>query len=96
MVANLNGGIEQSTAVITVAEIPLVNAAGEPIKDKKTGQPIVKTLAQCDKLGGSYQETCKELFINVSSCHISPPDGGLEACVKDKVATWVEANADAE
>jgi C4-dicarboxylate transporter, DctM subunit len=96
VVANLNGGIEQSTAVITVAEIPLVNAAGEPIKDKKTGQPIVKTLAQCDKLGGSYQETCKELFINVSSCHISPPESGVDACVKDKVATWVDANGDAE
>jgi C4-dicarboxylate transporter DctM subunit len=96
VVANLNGGIEQSTAVITVQEIPLVNAAGEPIKDKKTGQPIVKTMAQCDKLGGSYQETCKELFINVSSCRISPPESGLDACVKDKVATWVEANGDAE
>jgi hypothetical protein len=96
VVANLNGGIEQSTAIITVQEIPLVNAAGEPIKDKKTGQPIVKTMAQCDKLGGSYQETCKELFINVSSCHISPPESGLDACVKDKVATWVEANGDAE
>jgi C4-dicarboxylate transporter DctM subunit len=94
VVANLNGGIEQSIAVITVQEIPLVNAAGEPIKDKKTGQPIVKTMAQCDKLGGSYQETCKELFINVSSCHISPPESGLDACVKDKVATWVEANGD--
>jgi C4-dicarboxylate transporter DctM subunit len=96
VVANLNGGIEQSTAVITVAEIPLVNAAGEPIKDKKSGQPIVKTLAQCDKLGGSYQETCKELFINVSSCHISPPESGVDACVRDKVATWVDANGDAE
>lgn len=96
VVANLNGGIEQSTAVITVAEIPLINAAGEPIKDKKTGQPIVKTLAQCDKLGGSYQETCKELFINVSSCHISPPESGVDACVKDRVATWADANGDAE
>jgi C4-dicarboxylate transporter, DctM subunit len=94
VVANLNGGIEQSTAVITVAEIALVNGSGEPVKDKKTGQPIVKTLAQCDQLAGSYQETCKELFINVSSCHISPPESGLEVCVKDKVSTWVDANAE--
>ena len=94
VVANLNGGIEQETAVITVTEIPLVNGAGEPVKDK-TGKPIVKTMADCDKLDGSYRETCKELFINVSSCHISPPESGVDACVKDKVATWVEANGDA-
>jgi tripartite ATP-independent transporter DctM subunit len=94
VVANLNGGIEQDTAVITVPEIPLVNGAGEPVKDKKTGQPIVKTMADCNKLEGSYRETCKELFINVSSCHISPPESGVDACVKDKVSTWVEANGD--
>jgi Tripartite ATP-independent periplasmic transporter, DctM component len=93
VVANLNGGIEQSTAIITVHEVALVDAAGEPVKDKTTGQPIVKTTAQCDQLSGSYQETCRELFINVSSCHISPPDSGLDACVKDQIATWVEANA---
>src|SRR5215467_3435780 len=61
--ANLNGGIDQSTAIITARGVPLINAAGEPIKDKKTGQPIIKTSAECDKLEGSYQETCKELFI---------------------------------
>jgi hypothetical protein len=77
-----------------VPEIPLVNGAGEPVKDKKTGQPIVKTMADCNKLEGSYRETCKELFINVSSCHISPPESGVDACVKDKVSTWVEANGD--
>jgi C4-dicarboxylate transporter DctM subunit len=92
VVANLNGGIEQETAVITVTEVPLVHGSGEPVKDK-SGNPVVKTLADCDKLEGSYQETCKELFINVSSCHISPPEQGLEACVKDRVAAWVEANA---
>ncbi|HEY0991284.1 MAG TPA: TRAP transporter large permease [Kofleriaceae bacterium] len=94
VVANLNGGIEQDTAVITVTEIPLVNGAGEPVKDKKTGQPIVKTMADCNKLEGSYRETCKELFINVSSCRISPPESGVDACVKDKVSAWVEANGD--
>jgi tripartite ATP-independent transporter DctM subunit len=92
VVSNLNGGLEQSLALITVTEVALVDSAGQPIKDKKTGQPIVKTLAECNKLEGSYQETCKELLINVSSCHISPPDDGLDACIKDKVSTWVEAN----
>ena len=92
VVANLNGGIDQATAIITVREVALVDGAGQPIKDKKTGQPIVKTMAECDKLEGSYQETCKELFINVSSCHISPPSDDIDGCVKDKAATWAEAN----
>jgi len=96
VVANLNGGLDPALAVITVSEVPLVDAAGQPVKDKKTGQPIVKHLADCEKLEGSYQETCKELFINVSSCHISPPDVGLEACSRDKCATWVDANLDAD
>jgi len=96
VVSNLNGGIDPSLAVITLTEVPLVDAAGQPIKDKQTGQPIVKTLAECDKLEGSYQETCKELFINVSSCHISPPDVGVEACVRDTCATWVDANLGAD
>jgi tripartite ATP-independent transporter DctM subunit len=92
VVSNLNSGLDPALAIITVSEVPLVDTAGEPIKDK-AGQPIVKTLAACDKLDGSYQETCKELFINVSSCHISPPDDGVDACVRDKVSTWVDANA---
>jgi len=96
VVSNLNGGIDPSLAVITLSEVSLVDAAGQPIKDKKTGQPIVKTLTECDKLEGSYQETCKELFINVSSCHISPPDVGVEACVRDTCATWVDANLGAD
>jgi len=96
VVANLNGGLDPSLAVITVSEVPLVDASGQPVKDKKTGQPIVKHLSDCEKLEGSYQETCKELFINVSSCHISPPDVGVEACIRDKCATWVDANPDAD
>jgi tripartite ATP-independent transporter DctM subunit len=96
VVSNLNGGIEQSLAIISVQEIPLVDATGQPILDKTTGQPIVKTLAECDKLDGSYQETCRELFVNVSSCHISPPDDGLDTCITDRVATWVDDNLSAD
>jgi C4-dicarboxylate transporter DctM subunit len=91
VVSNLNSGLDPAVAIITVSEVPFFDATGEPSKDK-AGQPIVKTLAACDKETGSYQETCKELFINVSSCHISPPDDGVDACVRDKVSTWREAN----
>jgi C4-dicarboxylate transporter, DctM subunit len=93
-VSNLNGDVlDQSKAIIVVTEVPLVNAEGEPIKDKK-GQQIVKKLTECEKLEGTYAETCRELFITASNCKISPPeDGNIDACITDKVATWVDSNA---
>jgi tripartite ATP-independent transporter DctM subunit len=92
-VSNLNGDIlDQSKAIIVVTEVPLVNDAGEPVKDK-AGQQIVKKLAECDKLEGTYQETCRELFISVSNCKISPPDdGNVDACMAEKAGSWVDSN----
>lgn len=97
-VANMNGDVlDQSKAIIVVTEVTLVNAEGEPIKDKKTGQPIVKRLADCEKLEGTYQETCRELFITASNCKISPPeDGNVDACITDKVSSWVDSNMSEE
>jgi tripartite ATP-independent transporter DctM subunit len=96
VVSNLNSGLDPSLAIITVTEVPLVDSTGQPIKDKTTGQPVVKTLAECDKLEGSYQEACKELLINVSNCHISPPDHGVDACIQDMVTTWIDDNLSAD
>jgi len=92
-VSNLNGDIlDQSKAIILVEDVPLVTEAGEPVKDK-AGKQIVKHRAECKKLEGSYQETCRELFINVSSCKINPPeDGDVDACITDAIGTWVDAN----
>jgi hypothetical protein len=92
-VSNLNGDVlDQTKAIIVINELPLVNAEGEPVKDKKTGQPIVKKLTECDKLDGTYAETCRELFITASNCKIDPPeDGNIDACVTDKVASWVDS-----
>jgi tripartite ATP-independent transporter DctM subunit len=92
-VSNMNGdALDQSKAIIVVASVPLVTSDGAPVKDK-AGQPVVKQLADCDKLDGSYKETCRQLFIDVSSCKISPPDSGVDGCVSDKVGSWVSDNA---
>jgi hypothetical protein len=92
-VSNMNGdALDQSKAIIVVDSVPLVTSEGAPVKDK-AGQPVVKQLAECAKLEGSYQETCKQLFIDVSSCKISPPDSGADGCIADKVGSWVSDNA---
>jgi len=96
-VSNLNGDImDQSKAIILVTEVPLVKE-GEPLKDKKSGQQIVKKLADCDKLEGTYQETCRALFISVSNCLISPPeDGNVDGCKAEKASEWVDENMSEE
>ena len=49
--------------------------------------------AACDKLEGTYKETCMELFINASSCKIAPPeDGNVDACIASKSGDWVDSN----
>jgi hypothetical protein len=97
VVSELNGDIlDQSKAVIVVDEVALVNGEGEPVKDK-AGNPQKKNRAECDKLEGSYQETCRELFINASTCKINPPDdGNVDGCIAEKVGEWVDANASTE
>jgi C4-dicarboxylate transporter, DctM subunit len=97
VVSELNGDImDQSKAIILVDEVALVNAAGEPVKDK-AGKPQKKNRAECDKLEGSYQETCRELFITASTCKINPPeDGNVDGCIAEKVGEWVDANASTE
>jgi hypothetical protein len=60
---NLNSGPDPALAIITVTDVPLVDAAGAPIATRPL--PIVATLAACDKPDGQLPETCKELFINV-------------------------------
>ena len=98
-VSNINGDVlDQSKAIITVKEVALVNAEGKPVNAegkvvKDASKQTTKKLEECDKLEGSYQETCKELFINVSNCKISPPDdGNVDACISEKTGAWVDSN----
>jgi len=92
-VSTLNeDALDQSKAIVVVSEVALVDGEGKPVVDK-AGAPIVKKYAECAGLAGSYQETCRELFIAVSSCKISPPDGSTaDDCVRDKIVSWVDAN----
>lgn len=96
-VSNLNGDVlDQTKAIIVVTEVPLVDAEGEPVKDKR-GNAIVKKKDECDKLTGTYKETCLELFINASNCKILPPeDGDIDACIASISGDWVDANMSEE
>jgi hypothetical protein len=90
VVKNLNATDDPALQIIVVTEVPLVTADGAPIKTK-AGAPIVKKLSDC--AGSTDNDSCRELFLNVSNCKISPPDGRTaDACVTDAIATWVDAN----
>lgn len=91
VVSNINSSDDQASQFVLVTEVPLTTSDGTPIKDKKSGQPIVKKLADC--ASATDPDTCRELFLDVSNCKISPPDSGVDSCIKDKVSTWVDANA---
>jgi tripartite ATP-independent transporter DctM subunit len=71
---------DSSAAVILMAEVPLVDSDGNPVADN--GKPIVKKLASCEKLTGSFRDNCRFLFMRVSSCRISPPK--LPECIADR------------
>jgi hypothetical protein len=91
-----NNAIQDDPAkqIVLVEEIPIVNDKGEPVKDKKTGQPIVKKHAQCEE--GSLGDTCRELFVNASNCKINPPDDGADACTKAVIQKWIDDNVSSE
>ncbi|HWU90124.1 MAG TPA: TRAP transporter large permease [Kofleriaceae bacterium] len=107
VVKNLNGdALDQEKAVIVTREVALSNADGNPINGAN-GKQIVKRLEACDKLTGTQRETCRALFIEVSSCRIKPYEvaecttdqatcakAAIDGCVKDAIATWAEENRD--
>ncbi|MEO6777510.1 MAG: TRAP transporter large permease [Kofleriaceae bacterium] len=93
VVSDVNGGDDTSQQIVLVTEVPLIDRDGKPVKGKK-GLPIVKHIADC--ASSNDVDTCRELFLDVSDCKISPPDGDVDACTKDKVATWVESNVSSE
>ncbi len=90
VVKNVNASDDPTKQIVLVTEVPLVGSDGAPVKNK-AGTPIVKKLADCET--STDKDTCRELFLNVSNCKISPPDNGVDACIKDKVSTWADSNA---
>jgi len=90
-VSNLNGADDGTSPILVVTEIALLDGAGKPLIDA-SGKPRVRRLADCDRV--IDKDTCRELFIDVSNCKIRPPDGrDAEACAKDKIAAWYDANS---
>jgi hypothetical protein len=88
-VANRNGD-DPAKQIVLVDAIPLINADGTPFKDK-SGAQVTKKLADC--ASSTDEATCRELFVNVSSCMINPPDDGVDPCKRDKISRWAESNA---
>src|SRR5690606_22043412 len=79
VVSNLNSDpLDLEKAIIVVEEVAMLDGEGNPIKDE-SGTQIVKKLASCQPLTGTARETCRSLFIEVSSCHIKPHDCAADA-----------------
>jgi tripartite ATP-independent transporter DctM subunit len=90
VVSNLNGADDGTSPIIVVTELPLLDGDGNPLKDK-AGAPRVARLADCAT--AIDKDSCRDLFIKVSNCHIAPPDSGVDTCVKDKSITWYDENS---
>jgi tripartite ATP-independent transporter DctM subunit len=81
--------------IVLVTEVPLVTSEGMPKKDK-SGQPIVKKLAECAK--ETDVESCRELFLTVSNCMMDPDGvfdgshGDASKCISTKVDDWITSN----
>jgi tripartite ATP-independent transporter DctM subunit len=89
VVASLNASDDGTSPIIPVTSVTMVDGDGKPLTDK-AGAPVVRTLAQCASV--TDKDSCRELFINVSNCRISPPDSGVDACTRDKIMTWYDSN----
>ncbi|MEO8841543.1 MAG: TRAP transporter large permease [Kofleriaceae bacterium] len=83
-----NQGDSPDKQFIVVTEVSLVSGT-EIIKDK-AGNQVIKKIADCAK--AASVSDCRELFVNVSNCKISPPADGVEFCIKDKTTSWVDSN----
>jgi hypothetical protein len=83
-----NQGDDAAHQFIVVTEVALVS--GDKVIKDKAGAPIVMKLDDCAK--ATDEATCRELFVNVSNCKLSPPADGVEFCIKDKTTSWVDSN----
>ncbi|MEO8553135.1 MAG: TRAP transporter large permease, partial [Kofleriaceae bacterium] len=101
-VANMNNDpLDQEKALLVVQDVALVDDTGAPAKDAddkpivgKDGKPRTTHLAACAPLTGTERETCRQIFVDVSSCKIDPPEGGADGCIAEKVASWISDHPD--
>jgi hypothetical protein len=66
-------------------DVALVDAAGRPLHDAH-GQPIVRHIADCDKLDGIAKDGCQNLFFEVKNCRGKPDQ---KTCEHRAIASWV-------
>jgi tripartite ATP-independent transporter DctM subunit len=92
VVASLNASDDGTSPIIVVTEVPLIDGDGKPVADKTTGGQRLRKLADCANVVD--KDSCRELFINASSCAINPPDGSdVAACQRNATMTWYDSNA---
>jgi hypothetical protein len=89
IVASYNTTDDAGKQILLVDEVALVSFDGAPVTSK-AGAPIVKKIADCPR--ATDPDSCRQLFVDVSNCKISPPDKGEAACITNAVATWVDSN----
>lgn len=82
--------IVDSSPIILIKEVALVDRAGNPLKGDDGAPLVEKASGPCEE--GSLDEACA-LLAEVSGCRISPPEGGTaEDCEREKISAWVVAN----
>jgi len=87
--------VAKENQIALVQEIPLVTSDGTPKKDK-SGNPIVKKLADCAK--DSDEDTCRDLFLSVTNCQIDAEavsasyKGDPAKCTRLKISDWIDSN----
>jgi tripartite ATP-independent transporter DctM subunit len=82
----------QAEELQVVRDLALVDAAGTPLKDK-TGAPIVKHIADCDKLTDDLARGgCQKLFFDAKACRGQPDEAG---CTHKAIAAWIVASLNA-
>ncbi|HEY0477607.1 MAG TPA: TRAP transporter large permease [Kofleriaceae bacterium] len=82
VVKSLNASDNPDDLVFVVDQVPV---------PASKGTPTLRKLADCTS--ATDADSCRELFVNVSNCEISPPDdGNVDGCKADAIATWRETH----
>jgi C4-dicarboxylate transporter DctM subunit len=88
--SQMNGDeLDLEKAIIIVTDVPLVDSEGNPVKEGDN--QVVKHHAKCEPMPKGFErDACRELFINVSACRISPPM--LDDCLAERTKGCTDAD----
>jgi C4-dicarboxylate transporter, DctM subunit len=82
---------EAIDTVRSVQDVTLVDATGKQLPGAD-GQPVVKHLADCEKLAEADIDKCKNLFFEVSACR-GGAEAARETCSHQAIASWIVSSA---